>query len=220
MADGTASAESATTAAAVTPAPAPAPAPSPAPAPAAASPPRNRRVLCLHGWRTSPYILEAQTMFLCSRLPKSVELVMLQAPIQTSKPADKDVARVPGPYYQWWMDAIDATGPEDVQASAQKALEYAAAYVTSNGPFDAVLGFSQGAAMATMLTKFLASKREVADGDDGSGGGVDYPWHGVICVCAGSIPCKEWEIDFLSHPLLLPSLHIIGERDKVRRNSD
>ncbi len=173
-------------------------------------------------------------MFLRSRLPKSIALVTLQAPIQTSKPADKDVARVPGPYYQWWVDAIDAAGPEEVQASAQKALEYAAAFVASDGPFDAVLGFSQGAAMATILTNFLARRKcnnhatKAEGGGGGEGGGasgdggddddgeIEYPWLGTICVCSGSIPCKEWETDLLARPLPLPSLHVLGARDQVR----
>ncbi len=156
-------------------------------------------------------------MFLRSRLPKSVDLVTLQAPIQTSKPADKDVARVPGPYYQWWIDAIDASGPDEVQASAQKALEYAAAFVASHGPFDAVLGFSQGAAMATILTNFLARNKnqDGAEGGGDGGGETEYPWLGTICVCSGSIPCKDWENELLARPLTLPSLHVLGERDQV-----
>lgn len=200
------------------------PAPAPAPARPAKKAARKRRVLCLHGWRTNTSILEAQTMFLRSRLPRSIDLVMLQAPIETDKPADKDIARVPGPYYQWWMDAIDATGPEDIKASAQKAVEYAADFVATNGPFDAILGFSQGAAMATMLTRHLAKRsghaKESAstggEGDNEEASMVQYPWNGNICVCAGAIPNKEWEIEFTEDPLRIPSLHIIGERDKVR----
>ena len=203
------------------PAAAPSPAPAPAPVKKAA---RKRRVLCLHGWRTNTSILEAQTMFLRSRLPKSIDLVMLQAPIKTDKPADKDIARVPGPYYQWWIDAIDATGPEDIKASAQKAVQYAADFVATNGPFDAILGFSQGAAMATMLTRHLAkqsgptkdSASTDGEGDSEKASTVQFPWNGNICVCAGAIPNKEWEIEYTEDPLRIPSLHIIGERDKVR----
>ena len=182
-------------------------------------------------------------MFLRSKLPKSIELVTLQGPIETPKPADEDIARVKGPYYQWWMDASDAKGPGDINSSVRKALDYAAAFVATDGPFDAVLGFSQGAAMATMLTHFLsgqpAAGRAAVDADEGVEGGETVetggaaaagsggastplagprsvlPWNGNICVCAGAIPNKEWELEYTQHPLHIPSLHILGERDKV-----
>ncbi len=68
-------------------------------------------------------------MFLRSKLPRSIELVMLEGPVKSIGAADKDVARMPGPFFQWWMDASDAKGPDDMAASVQRALRYATDFI-------------------------------------------------------------------------------------------
>ena len=140
--------------------------------------------------------------------------MMLQAPIKTDKPADADIARVKGPYYQWWIDAIVAKGPEDIEASVHAGVAYAAKYVEEHGPFDAVLGFSQGAVMATLLTRHLVQKLN-PDAPIEPGQQLKLPWQGNICVCGSAIPSKAWETEYIRNPLSIPTLHVIGERDKV-----
>lgn len=50
--------------------------------------------------------------------------------------------------YTWWSDPIDKDTPTiDTQQAAESVI-YLTKFINENGPFDCILGFSQGAAMA------------------------------------------------------------------------
>jgi predicted esterase len=101
------------------------------------------------------------------------------------------------PYYEWFYKSDDDDqGYEGLDESMKRLEEYIAA----EGPFDGLLGFSQGASMVTRLVK-----RQETDGSTK---------RFKFVVFIGGVPPAE----LLSSPDVctltsVPSLHIMGESD-------
>jgi pimeloyl-ACP methyl ester carboxylesterase len=115
--------------------------------------------------------------------------------------------------------------------SAESALDMAqdlSTYVSENGPFDAVMGFSLGAALAATLLlgdAAVHSMREV--GNKSISDSDASPRHSLIFRCAvflsGTLPC-DWNeltrgnLSFLhasdvKHPIQIPTLHAWSPAD-------
>lgn len=110
------------------------------------------RILCLHGWRTSGAILRDQMLEVSQALEAGIgpalDLHFVDAPHAASGPAqDVVAANWPGvPYFEWWDKTEDGA-----YAGADETLAYLREYDQRNGPFEGVVGFSQGAALASLL---------------------------------------------------------------------
>lgn len=116
-----------------------------------------KRILCLHGWRTSGAILRFQTRDLPSD-GLSVEYVTMDAPHPASGPPYPIVAQLfPGPYFEWWDHELST----HEYRGWSETMEAVRTHCRSHGPFHGVLGFSQGASLAA----YLAAQR-VSDPDD------------------------------------------------------
>jgi hypothetical protein len=112
------------------------------------SPNVKLRVLCLHGMRTSGKILSMQTAAIQHHTPMQYEFI--DAPYPAAGPPDKGIAMFyPNhSYYEWFLRGEDGSyvGLND---SVDRVLQHLAA----NGPYDGLLGFSQGASMVTRLVQ-------------------------------------------------------------------
>ncbi|KAG6617932.1 serine hydrolase-like [Phytophthora cinnamomi] len=173
---------------------------------------RPIRVLCLHGWRTSGDILQRQTAALRQAFGAKAELVCIDAPWAASGPAPELVRSFygqSGPFYQWW----DALRREDGAAyryeGLEQSLDYLVGQVQALGGVDAVLGFSQGAAAATLLTAhYLATVGRV-------------PWR--VCVLVGGFYPRTPETRQLldaartsaDGAIDVPSVHVVGRADPL-----
>ncbi|KAH7056931.1 serine hydrolase FSH, partial [Macrophomina phaseolina] len=100
------------------------------------------RILCLHGMGTNSKIFAAQTAFFRSMLPSSYEFVFLPGNLPCEA-AEGITAFYPGPY-RCWYDTPSTANIEKAQALVLN-------YVRKAGPFDGVMGFSQGAALAASI---------------------------------------------------------------------
>lgn len=104
------------------------------------------RILCLHGYRQSATKFKGQTNALRKSLKRIVELVYIDAPLV--------VPYVPGPgtvvpedptrstQYTWWH--FTENGPTIEYRGVSETLAYLDSVWETQGPFDGVLGFSQG----------------------------------------------------------------------------
>jgi Serine hydrolase (FSH1) len=110
------------------------------------------------------------------------------APFPATGPPDPGIAMFyPNhDYFEWVVS-------KETMEGLHTSMELIADYISQNGPFDAILGFSQGAAMATrVVLKRL---------------GLDN----IKCVLlVGGVPPAE--IDH-SVKISIPSLHIMGLAD-------
>ncbi|CAF9921776.1 MAG: hypothetical protein ALECFALPRED_001871 [Alectoria fallacina] len=172
-----------------------APAP-PTPKPAAATPStRPLKVLMLHGFTQSPTLFHAKTRALSKALSKPFpnlhlsyvpaphRLAVADIPGYNPEALDMPISEAPEAY-GWWRrkDHImkDGQGKEAetevVYEGIEKGLQSVADCIREEGPFDGVVGFSQGAAAAAMVASLLEGRtRKDAFGKAEAKGGMPYP---------------------------------------------
>ena len=73
----------------------------------------------------------------------------MEAPHDVEEEHDTDVLKFKGPYKGWFF-VNQETG--EVRGF-EESLEYVVKHVNLNGPYDGVLGFSQGAMLGKILMK-------------------------------------------------------------------
>lgn len=178
------------------------------------------RALCFHGFRTNSEILNYQTKKLQSSLP-DFEFVFLDGFLQATGPAETSVTEFwPGaPVYQWW-DAQDSGATmeyNNADVSIQRTLQY----ISENGPFDVLIGFSHGANFITMLTAHCEML---------AGGNITrIPFKTVLLFCSGGNSPDQRTFDPVRDSMLVdntvdckptgclrtPSVHVIGQSDSI-----
>lgn len=178
---------------------------------------RPIRVLCLHGWRTSGSILRRQTSALQQAFGSRAELLYVDAPWEASGPAPELVRAFygqNGPFFQWWDAVTRDEGDGFLYDGFEHSLDFLTGQVQALGPVDAVLGFSQGAAVATLLTAhFMANVGHV-------------PWK--ACVLVGGFYPRNLETQELLESaksgvegaIDVPSVHVIGKQDHLKPKSE
>jgi predicted esterase len=179
---------------------------------------RPIRVLCLHGWRTSGSILQRQTSALRQAFGPKAELVYVDAPWDASGPAPELVRSFygkSGPFYQWW-DAVKREENSEAfrYEGFEHSLDYLVGQVQAQGPVDALLGFSQGAAAATLLTAFYLSNYD------------HVPWK--ACVLVGGFYPRNAETQQLldsaktsvDGAIDVSSVHVVGRTDPLAPKSE
>jgi len=177
---------------------------------------KKMKALCMHGFRTNSAIMEYQTTKLRGALP-DVEFTYLDGPIAATGPAEPAVEDFwkGDKFYQWW-DAMETDKPSTASRleykQASTSLEHITDYISREGPFDILVGFSHGANFITMLT---AHYEHLADGDMSK-----VPYKAVLLFCGGANGPEQATFDpvrdgMQQHPLRTPSVHVIGEKDSI-----
>ncbi|KAK4106757.1 hypothetical protein N658DRAFT_415690 [Parathielavia hyrcaniae] len=100
------------------------------------------RFLCLHGRGTNSNILEAQLAPLISRLSAQHEFDFVDGELDC-RAAPGMSKLYPPPYLCWY----ERGHPQEIQA----AQDYLRSIIDQDGPYDGVIAFSEGAALATSL---------------------------------------------------------------------
>lgn len=111
------------------------------------------KILCLHSFRTSAAILRGQLDI--AQWPSSLgdlcQFTFMDAPHPASGNIPPDVASFfEPPYFEWWNAMKDENGVLEY-VGLDVSFASVDAFVAEHGPFDGVLGFSQGATMTGML---------------------------------------------------------------------
>lgn len=167
---------------------------------------RKLRILCLHSFRTNAKVFETQMSMArwTSEYAETCEFVVIDAPHAQSGEAPADVVGFfgDGEYREWWnakkRDAAEAeAGMEYV--GLERSLEAIETVCEENGPFDGLLGFSQG---ATLCAIALATPRI-----------AKRFGFGVLVSGMKSRATQTRNLDYGS--IACPTLHIIGKNDRV-----
>jgi predicted esterase len=192
------------------------------------------RFLCLHGGGGNRSVMKLQTARLVAALGHNhVELAFLEGS-RESKLADVEPALIKmfgsGPYFGWYgveNDAVDAPSGSKQYIDAlldwsvefrytavDEALDRADAYIEEHGPFDALLGFSQGGIVVTMLTQ-----RRL----DRAARGVGKPpsWRCNILMSSMSPrsgPCRAVPKPVKPPLHGFPAISIVGSKDHFYKN--
>lgn len=133
------------------------------------------KILALHGFRTSAKILQSQVALsggLKRILDEEAEVSYVEAPHPASGPAYPEVESFfPGlPYFEWWHATKVTTGevgsgvkdgtpmsekmelmPEWTYSGVEEGLDHLEKYLEAHGPFDGLMGFSQGASVCALM---------------------------------------------------------------------
>jgi acetyl esterase/lipase len=173
---------------------------------------RRLRILCLHGYHGSGDILRAQMASLASGLGALAELFYIDAPT------------LGGGDFGWWhavaADDRALRGDPGVPPGArryrgwQQTRDFIVKLFETEGPFDGVLGFSQGAALTGLLVGLRSPDGKPT---------VDKPLAFDFAVMVGGFASVDPDLSRLYESegsYALPSLHVIGRSDFVVPSQD
>ncbi|XP_075417327.1 esterase OVCA2 [Tenrec ecaudatus] len=170
------------------------------------------RVLCLAGFRQSERGFREKTGALRKALRGRAELVCLSGPHPVPEAAGPEPDSGPcAPEEQprgWWFSeaaaVFSALEEPTVCRGLEEALETVAQAVAQQGPFDGLLGFSQGAALAALVCAL------------GQAGDARFPLPRFIILISGFCPRgRGLKEHILRAPMSVPSLHVFGDTDRV-----
>ena len=219
---------------------------------------KKLRVLCLHGWRTSGYILSCQTAAM--QYHTDLEMVFLTAPFAAVGEPDEGIATFyPDlPYFEWFIrnqeqtlpqravsdekesvgdnDVVDVQGNPRATVARYGGLDVSISMIVealqTQGPFDGLLGFSQGASMVTRLAYINAVQNQCAKETSSSSSfpsAVGETYHPArfpsvlglfrFTILIGGVPPEELQACICSS-LAVPSLHIHGAADQYLNLSE
>ncbi|WCJ35690.1 hypothetical protein M5689_016933 [Euphorbia peplus] len=164
---------------------------------------RKPRFLCLHGFRTSGEILKKQ---LYTKWPESVfqkiDLVFANGAYPSQGKSEVDGIFDP-PYYEWFQFNKEFTE----YTNFEKCLDYIEDIMIEQGPFDGLLGFSQGAILSAALPGLQAK-------------GVcltRVPKIQFLIIIGGAkFRAPSVAENAYSSTIQCPSLHFLGEMDYLR----
>jgi len=203
-----------------------------------ASAPTPLKVLLLHGYTQSGPLFSAKSRALHKALqkafsPRPVHFSYPTGPIRL-KPADVVGSSPPGPEseedieaYGWWQRK-DASDEGVVYRGIEEGMAIVEKCIKEEGPFDGVIGFSQGAAAAAMVASLLEGQRRV-DGFEKAEkeGGIPYPvtfrseigfvqqpLKFAVVYSGFRAPGKRYE-GFYEPKIQTPVLNFLGQMDSV-----
>ncbi|GBF94990.1 hypothetical protein Rsub_07491 [Raphidocelis subcapitata] len=179
--------------------------------------PARLRVLCLHSWRTSGSIFREQfeRARLLPVLEAVADLVFVDAPNPALGRAPKDVREAfPDREYREWFTTEGAEEEIEAFRLTYHGLEASEAFVertlTELGPFDGIVGFSQGAIMAAAMAAMQRRGTALS--------GVP-PLRFILLFGAAFSEHPRHLEAFLHGRVPIPTLHVIGHRDFVKQHS-
>lgn len=197
------------------------------------------KVLMLHGYTQTGQLFHAKTRVLEKHLSKVFPGISLSYPtgplrLKATDVPGVDASTIDDPdaieAYGWWRRSNTQDPPEYM--GLDKGLEVVAKVLESEGPFDGVMGFSQGACMAAMVTSLLEgdSRRQAfKNAQSKSSLAISYPSsfeklnHPPLKFCvlyAGFVAPGERYRGFYESPhIQTPSCHFIGSLDTLVEES-
>ncbi|KAF9608227.1 hypothetical protein IFM89_008182 [Coptis chinensis] len=160
------------------------------------------KFLCLHGFRTSGEIMKKQIGKWPASVLDKLDLVFLDAPFPCGGKSDVEGIFDP-PYYEWFQFEKDFMEYRNLD----KCLEYIEESMLKLGPFDGLVGFSQGAilsgALLGMQSKGVALTK--------------VPKIKFLIVISGAMFKTQALIEeSYASQIKFPSLHFLGEADFLR----
>ncbi|KAL3688122.1 hypothetical protein R1sor_014431 [Riccia sorocarpa] len=169
-------------------------------------PVKKLRVLALHGFRTSGAILQKQLSRWSPSVHELVELTFLDGLFPAT--GESDVKAIfEGPYFEW----MQHNGDWSEYYNYEQSLAYIVDYMEKKGPFDGILGFSQGAILGGCLLACQIKKRVV-----GGKSPADLPPIRFYISLSGTYLNDKGIKDVYSgDPMDVPTLHFIGANDDM-----
>ncbi|KAH7369282.1 serine hydrolase FSH [Plectosphaerella cucumerina] len=185
------------------------------------------RVLCLHGQQASAEILEWQLGPLASKFEHHLGMTFHQVDGLIEADPDPCFEGIfEPPFFDWvqWRSPddsrVNSTSSDASLATVRAAFELLDHVVEEQGPFDGILGFSQGASVACAYLAHL-------DRRDGScspfrfaiffsSGGLSADHLLLLHRLSGMTDKEQQKTPALEGLLSMPALHVHGNADKLK----
>ncbi|RXN20517.1 esterase OVCA2 [Labeo rohita] len=109
----------------------------------------------------------------------------------------------------WWFSDVQArsfNAQQECESSLglEESIETVKTAVKDLGPFDGILGFSQGAALVAMLCAVQEQKLE-----------ADFNFRFAVLVAGFRSACSQHRRFYEGPAITIPSLHVFGQDDRV-----
>ena len=146
------------------------------------------RVLCLHGYHGTGAILRRQMAPLAGVLPADIEFVYADAPSLAAGG------------FGWWHEGFSGW---------EQTRDWITGQLSAGPRVDGLFGFSQGAALAGLLTAVQES------------GSAPPGFHFDFAIMVGGFTSDlPKHTELLRHKLTTPSVHVIGRSDVIVPRKD
>ncbi|KAJ2146568.1 Ovarian cancer-associated protein 2, partial [Coemansia sp. RSA 564] len=118
------------------------------------------KILCLHGFGENAELFKIRSRNFRAVVGDTADLVFLDGPVDigslhmtTGGLVDASIAREFTNLGWWWM----RRGRSFEARGIGKTMDLISKVLTEQGPFDGILGFSQGASLAIVISALLAN---------------------------------------------------------------
>ncbi|KAL4898872.1 serine hydrolase FSH [Aspergillus multicolor] len=141
------------------------------------------KILCLHGHGTSAHIFKSQTAAFRRTLPPSYTFDFISAPFPSPPAAGISAIYPDAPTYTWYRE----TTPSGLCDAHRHILDY----IAKNGPYDVIMGFSQGCSLIGSLLLYHSYDKHHQQpntknrNENGNGGDDGIPFKAAIFICGG-----------------------------------
>lgn len=165
------------------------------------------KVLVIHGYRQSAPSSYEKTGAFRKGLKKFIELVYITAPNKIPDIGGEDENQEKRDEYGWWFSAshplsFSSLKETDIDCGHEESLKLIEETFKEKGPFDGILGFSQGATMAAHICALSEQP--------------DSPFKfRFALLCAGFKSKSTLHENYYLNKIACPSLHVFGDSDKV-----
>ncbi|XP_051213572.1 dihydrofolate reductase isoform X1 [Lolium perenne] len=167
---------------------------------------KKYKVLCLHGFRTSGSFLKKQISKWHPSIFEQFEMVFPDGMYPAGGKSDIE-GIFPPPYFEWFQFNKEFTE----YTNLDECISYLCDYMVKNGPFDGLLGFSQGATLSALLIGYQAQCKVLND----------HPPIQFMVSVSGS-KFRDPSICDVAYkaPIKAKSVHFIGEKDWLKVPSE
>ncbi|XP_076174765.1 esterase CG5412 [Ptiloglossa arizonensis] len=166
---------------------------------------RKLRILAIHGYAQSDVIFKKKLGSLRKGFKKEVEFVFLRAPHQVPMESNFGTDKTEEGY-AWWFNTQDhifkATIPSNLSVGFEDSLTLIERTFQESGPFDGILGFSQGAAFVIILCSMQQKKL------------LHIEFDFAIVISGFQSLCTS-HVTYYNEKMSIPTLHIYGETDQI-----
>ncbi|KAL6225864.1 hypothetical protein ACLB2K_004713 [Fragaria x ananassa] len=168
---------------------------------------KKLKILCLHGFRTSGSFLQKQLSKWDASILSQFDMEFPDGKFPAGGKSDIE-GIFPPPYFEWFQFEKDFTEYTNLEA----CISYLCDYITSKGPFDGLLGFSQGATLCGLLLGYQAQGKLLKE----------HPTFRFFISISGAKFRQPsiCEIAYKQQKIKAKSVHFIGAKDWLKLPSE
>jgi hypothetical protein len=167
---------------------------------------KKMKILCLHGFRTCGGFLQKQISKWDPNIFSNFDLDFKDGLFPAGGKSDIE-GIFPGPYFEWFQFNEDFTE----YTNLEECISFLCEYITTKGPFDGLLGFSQGATLSALLLGYQVQGKILKE----------HPPMKLFISVSGT-KFRDPKICDVANkdPIKVKSVHFIGAKDYLKLPSE